>query len=44
MVGRHKQGQFDSSAFVHNWWKQNGQHVTIDQLMTFKDTLVLGKK
>ena len=38
MVGIHKQGQFDSSAFVHNWWKQNGQHVTIDQLMTFKDT------
>ena len=38
MVGRHKQGQFDSSAFVHNWWKQNGQHVTIDQLMSFKDT------
>lgn len=38
MTDTHKQGQIDSSAFVHNWWKNNGHRVNIDELMTFKDT------
>ena len=38
MVGKHKQGQVHSSAFVHNWWKENGHRVNIDELMTFKET------
>jgi hypothetical protein len=34
----HIQCQIDSSEFVHNWWKNNGNSVNVDELLTPKNT------